>query len=354
MAQSGAADGEKPPGQNFLSLIEKQNIVSLEKFPQKEAFLVGQNLFNSHIDQFKIQIVTDIKACEDLFEKFSPKDTVFATWDFRYSWYLGYRHLPCFFVLYFNNQPVGLLPLWYEHDKNQFRWFGSYWMEDNTFWVLDKKYIPLLLAVLPPRTYLNAIYLEQNYLAKFLKLEQDDPKFILDLHHLSSLNDFWPRLKKKLRYNLKRDLRIITTQKPTIIINNINDLEIFFQLTNQRFQKGADCQDKRRKLVYQELFKHAKNYQTRLITVKIGDQVASVDIVFLYRDTYYAARGANNLRRFPGIGNFVNLYQIEEAIKMGYKKIDFLQDECGWKANLLEKKLLFYFNKELRPEEILL
>jgi len=351
LAQDAIAESDKPPGKNLLYLLEKQNIVSLDKFPQKEAFLVAKNIFEAEVNQIQVQIVTNIRRCQDLFNKFSPQDTIFSNWDFRYAWYLGYKYLPCFFVVYFNKKAVGLLPLWYENDRNQFRWFGSYWMEDNSFWVFDKKYTPLMLAICPARTYLNAIYLEQPSLNTILNLNQDEPKYQLDLTNLNSIDDFLAGLKKKKRYNLKRDQRIITSQNPKIIFNRLNDLEIFFHLSNKRFGQDSDCQDPRRRKTYKNIIKQAKSYTARTITTEINQQIASVDLAFGYKDTYYAARGANNLDLFPGIGNFINLFQIQEAIKMGYKKIDFLEDDCGWKEELFTTVPLYFFVNQLDRKE---
>lgn len=355
MAQERAAEEEKPPGGPFLNLIEKQNIVSLEKFPQKEAFLVGKNIFNSHINKVKVQVVTDINLCKDLFNKFSPQDTVFATWDFRYSWYLGYKHTPCFFVVYFNNKVVGLLPLWYENDKNQFRWFGSWWMEENSFWVFDKKYIPLLLAICPPRTYLNAIYFDPPNLNQVLKLDLDDPKYVLNLTQFNNLDDFLAKLKKKQRYNLKRDKRIIETWGLKIIINRFADIERLFQLSMVRFQQKGDKSDfinPKRREIFRQIIKQVKTYQPRMITTEINNQIASVDLVLLYKNTYFALKCAYNVVSFPGIGNFINLYQIQEAISMGFKKIDFLEVSYGWKERLFTSIPLYCFKKDLKKEEV--
>ncbi len=352
MAQEQSPDPDKPPGDQLLNLIALQNPVSLENFPQKEAFLVGKSILDSQVAQIEVQVLTDIKICKELFNKFSPQDTIFATWDFRYAWHLGYNYLPCFIVVFFDKKAVGLLPLWYEHDKKQFRWFGSYWMEDNSFWVFDKKYIPLLLSICPSRTYLNAITLDSKSFSKILNLKQDEAKYTLNLTRFNSSEDFLQALNKKKRYNLKRDWKQITNQKPKIIINRFKDLSTFFDLSIQRFGVDSDCTDPKRRETYKQILKQAKTYQVRMITTEIKDKIASVDLVFLFKDTYYAAKGSNNINLFPGIGHFVNLFQIKDALALGYKKIDFLQHSYGWKEELFTSIPLYCFKKNLKTKEV--
>jgi len=349
--QERADEADKPPS---LNLSRKQPIVSLEKSVQKEAFLVAQNIFDRLVDKVHVQVVTDISTCQQLFESFSPKDTVFSTWDFRFAWYNAYKYLPAFFVIYYNDKPVGLLPLWYENDKKQFRWFGSWWMEESSFWVFNQKYIPLLLALAPERTYLNAITIDSN-LAKILKLEPDDPKYVLDLRNKTSAEEFLIKLKKKQRYNLKRDYRIIESLRPEIEINNYSSLEELFKLSINRFaEKGehSDFIDDRRKEAFRQIIKQAKSYQVRIIKTKINHQTASLDFAFLYKDCYCAAKCGNNVKAFPGIGNFINLYQINEAIQMGFKKIDFLEISYGWKEKIFQSMPLYYFQKGLTKKEL--
>jgi len=349
-----SAEQEFPPGINYLQLIEKQTF-SLEKFPQKEAFLVGKSIFNSRADQLQIQVSADIKTCKHLFNLFTPKDTVFSSWDFRYAWYLGYKNPPFFLTLFYRKKPVALLPLWYEKDKNQFRWFASWWMEENSFWVMDKKYIPILLAVAPSRTYLNAILLDSPNLNKILNLQKDEPKYILNLNGLKSFNEFLQKLKKKQRYNLKRDFRLINEQNPQIIINRFSDIEKMFMLSIKRFkQKGdeSDFIDPQRRETFRQIIKQAKTYQPRLLTYQVNNQIAGIDLVLIYKNIYHAVKCAYDVYNFPGIGNFANLYQIDEAINLGCKTIDFLEVSYGWKEKLFTPIPLYSFSKGLKTSEI--
>jgi len=48
---------------------------------------------------------------------------------------------------------------------------------------------------------------------------------------------------------------------------------------------------------------------------------------------------------FSGIGNFINLLEIDDAIKLGMQKIDFLQNNYQWKSRWFESQPLFKFQK---------
>jgi len=189
LVQNQITDSDKPPGQQLENLAAIKTPVSFETYLKKEAFLLRKSLFPQEEKNIQVQVITNINTCKNLFNEFSPQDSIFSTWDFRYAWYLGYKYHPCFFVIYLEKKPIGLLPLWYEHDKNQFRWFGSWWMEDNSFWVFNKKYIPLLLSACPPRTYLNAISLETPGLAPLLNLKKEQIREIFNRKKLHRFNE---------------------------------------------------------------------------------------------------------------------------------------------------------------------
>ena len=44
---------------------------------------------------------------------------------------------------------------------------------------------------------------------------------------------------------------------------------------------------------------------------------------------------------FPGIGNYINLLEIDDACALGMKKIDFLQSALGWKNSWFQAQDLW-------------
>lgn len=310
----------------------------------------GHRLF---IESLKVEFVNQIDQCRQLWEEFSPLQTLFDTWEFRFAFWLGYRCPLTFILLKTEKEHLGLLPLWYEKENQKYFWFGSTWQEENKFFVKEPILAPLLLAASPIPVHLNAIDLDTVAWAKeYLDFQLDDPKFILDLIKINSLDDFLANLKKKKRYNLKRDKRIIESQNPQIIYDHFSDLDTLVALSKKRFyEKGEDTDwdDLRRVETFRQVInlgKEKKSYSLRMITVKIGQKIAGVDLIALYNDCYSSLKCGYDVKNFPGIGNFVNLLEIEDALQLGMKKMDFLEIGYGWKEKWFQAVPLFKYEKE--------
>jgi hypothetical protein len=82
-----------------------------------------------------------------------------------------------------------------------------------------------------------------------------------------------------------------------------------------------------------------------MIKVKINGKDAGVDLICILNKTYFATKCGYNISEFSGIGNFINLYEIDDAIKLGMEKIDFLQNNYQWKNKYFPAVPLYKFEK---------
>lgn len=307
------------------------------------------------LKSLKLQVISQLETCYQLWQDFSPKESLFDTWEFRLAFWKGYRRdrEPYFLVLKTDGDTLALLPLWYERDNKRYTWFGSTWQENNTFFVKDRIFIPLLLAVCPSPAILNALKTETlNDFKESAVFKVDDPKFTLDLTKINSLDDFLTSFNKKRRYNMKRDKRIIEAQQPQIIFDNFSDLKKLVALCKKRFyEKGEDTDwdDPRRVETFKQVISLGNqkgSYRIRMITVKIGKKTAAVDLILLFNGCYYPVKCGYNVAEFPGIGNYVNLLEIEDALRLGMRKMDFLEINYGWKDRWFETVPLYKFKKQ--------
>jgi CelD/BcsL family acetyltransferase involved in cellulose biosynthesis len=305
----------------------------------------------------KIVVVSDIKECEKLWREFSPNLTLFDTWEFRLAFYEAYKYKPYFLVLKKNGENLALLPLWYEdnnfYDKNlkRYTWFGSDWQEEVGFFAKDINYIPLLISVAPTPLYLNAISKDSiEKLKDKIEFKEDEPKYVLNLKGFKNHEDYLMTLKKNTRRNLRKDRNRILKQNPEIVINNFSDLDVLIELAKERFrEKGesADWEDPRRVEAFKNVIKFSgKSYKVRMIKVKINGKDAGVDLICILNKTYFAVKCGYNISEFSGIGNFINLYEIDDAIKLGMEKIDFLQNNYQWKNKYFPPVPLYKFEKK--------
>ncbi|MGB6838660.1 MAG: GNAT family N-acetyltransferase [Microgenomates group bacterium] len=358
-------EGKKSPPQivNFAktgSFFMAQNEPSLfyPYYFQKLLSKKQQHYYNSNghsllLKNLQVEVVSPIYDCKKLWEEFSPNLTLFDTWDFRLAFLEGYNRTPYFLTLKNSLENIALLPLWYEEDNKQYTWFGSTWQEENKFFVKDELMIPILLAICPSPVILNAISTELSSWAKeVIKLTPDDPKYILSLDNIGSIDDYLSTLKKKKRYNLKRDRRIIESQNPKVIFNRFDDFDTLIDLNITRFEeKGEDTdwEDPRRIETFRrviDLGNTGESYQTRMLTVVIDNKVAAVDLIATFNGCYYPLKCGYDIKNFPGIGNYVNLLEIEDAISLGMKKMDFLEIGYGWKDKWFEEIPLLQYEKK--------
>lgn len=347
--------GEKPPDRFIIhNKIGQQG-------PKRKAgsFLIDKN--NSQIlgplsisslqtTLARIEIVFDISHCFNLWEEFSPKKSLFDTWEFRLAFYKGYGYKPYFLLLRNKNENLAFLPLWYDEDKRKYTWFGSDWQEEVRFFTKDLNLIPILLSAAPSPLYLNAIAKDSiNPLIRRVKFENDEPKYILNLEGFKNHEDYLTVLKKNRRRNLRKDKRRIERQNPKIVIDNFSDFEHLVRLSKERFkQKGekTDWEDPRRVETFRQVIKlSGKSYQVRMISIKMGEKTAGVDLICLFNKTYFAIKCGYNIKEFSGIGNFINLFEIDDAISLGMEKIDFLQNNYEWKDKFFEAVPLLRYEK---------
>ena len=89
-----------------------------------------ENGLAKFIRRLKLKVHSDIEECYLLWEKFSPKKSLFDLWDFRLAWHQGYNYKPYFYTLYDGKEQLGVLPLYYSKGCRRYEWFGTNWMED--------------------------------------------------------------------------------------------------------------------------------------------------------------------------------------------------------------------------------
>ncbi len=318
----------------------------------KENHYFYKNGLSHIIPRLKVKVHSDIENCYELWEKFSPNQTLFDLWDLRYSWYRGYNFKPYFYTVYEKRTPIAVLPLWFDEDEKRYEWFGSWWFEDNKLFAKEDKYIDLLIALAPTPIYLNAIepgtFLQRE---KFIELDSDEPKNIKDLSGMKSIDDLLGTYTKKHRYNLKSDFKRIKSLRPRIYIEEANP-KLWEELVvmnksryNGRNKEKSEFFLEGEVQSYRNLIEKNNIYEAKIIKVVIGGHIAAMDLIFTYKDTYYTVIGGNDVNRFNGIGNFMVYFEFDDAIKNGFKLVDCLQFDYGWKHKYFDQKKVYKFQR---------
>lgn len=301
--------------------------------------------------RFLSKIHTDKETCQILWNTFSKRKSIFDDWNFRLTFHSAYHQKIHFITIHNNHKTVGLLPLAWDAEEKRFEWFGTEWQENNRFFYTDTDTFSYLFTLIPRPVLLNAVIPdsipEPTYKTKFLP---DEYQYVLDLRRVNSYDQLLAAFGKKYRYNLRRDTQRILNLNPLIDwidrpVEQIKLLDEVKKLSIRRFgSEENESASTFRKPRYMQSFKNIINnqgtYLIKFLRVKIRGEIAAVDIIGLYKDTYYLFIGGCNSERFPGIGSFMYAMEFQDAIKSKMKWVNALQEDHNWKHRYFTERSL--------------
>jgi len=285
-------------------------------------------------DTTLVHIETDIGRCEACWNRHSPKKSLYDLWEFRLPFWKIFRFEPHFIILKQGDDETGMLPLWQHPEQKCFYWFGDTgdemnWQEDNAFWARTDEDVSLLLKACPRPAVLNLIsrtcFERWHHL---IPMEPANPKSMLSLSGIRCLDDYLLSLSKKLRSNLRRDQRAIDALHPIIARNDPSHFEHLIRLNTAKFA-SSPLHNMNTVNAFRDILRTAGSrgvFDVTILAVKIGDDIAAVDLVFVCNDTSYPLLCGSDTERFPGIGHYMTLRDIEDALERDLSSIDFAED----------------------------
>lgn len=307
------------------------------------------------IPRLTLKVHSDSEQCYRLWNKFSPRKTLFDLWDYRYAWQKAYGYKMFFYTLYEGRRALGTLPLWYNEKDQRYEWLGGYWMEGNNFFVEDEKLIDLLLTVAP--TPLTLMSIEKGSEFDLLHSSdhfksEEDPKFTKHLENIHSMDSYMRFLTKKHRYNMKSDYNRIMRQNPQIEMISDDDvyhMNEIIELNKKRFDgvhKGMSVfVDLREEEAFRQTIRNSGLFTCKYIKVRIDGHLAASDLILEYNDIYYQMTGANDVMNYSGIGIFMVYLEMQDAIQNNFKTVDCLQEDHTWKHRYFDSREMFEFTK---------
>lgn len=336
---------DEPPDNKSIPLIQ-----FIPKTNENRYFY--ENGLSPIIPKLKVKVHSDLEICYLLWEKFSPNNSLFNLWEFRYAWHQGFSYKAYFYTLYLGKKPVATLPLWFNEKDKRYEWFGGTWPEDNYFFTNDERFIPLLLKIAPSPIFLNAIVKEtikEKEVYNYLK--EDAPKYILDLKGVRNIKEILIRLNKKSRHHLRYYLKNFLEMKPKIELiegDQSNNLPELLRLSIIDFERKdiSEYRKKERMKTFEMIYKNQGRYKTLTFFIRIQNHLAVYDIVGIYKKNFYILTGASDLQRFPGSGVFVTYLELEEAVRQEMGLVDCMQEDYRWKHKYFFPKQMLKFEKK--------
>jgi hypothetical protein len=342
MEELNAADIE-PPGAD-----QKIPLTCLIP-PTKENNFIYKNGLSKYLDKLVVKVYSNIEVCQQLWEQFSPNQSLFQLWEFRYAWYLGFQYTPYFYTIQMNKDFLGVLPLWFNKEKKQYEWFGGTWPEDNIFFVTDNKFIPLLLKIMPKPIFLNALLFSQDLLR--FDFPDDEIKYVHHIEQYRSIDDFLSSLPKKNRYHMRNFYHRFEQLEPQVIFSNDDfsrELKILKKLSIIDYERKdiSEYRKNERMNTFREIYRHRGRYQIITLYGKIRNYDLAFDIIAVYKNQFYILTGAADIERFPGAIHYLTYLEVEKAIQMGCKTVDAMQVDYNWKHKYFTSQPMLMFEKK--------
>ena len=279
----------------------------------------------------KYEVINDIVEAEKLWNLFSDNAGLYDLWEFRYCFYKYYNYPLNFIVGYDQGQPIGLLPLQYNNDKNYLEFFGGSYMDSNRLFIQQryKKYIPGFYNQIKQKAKLLDIIGDDSF-TRSLPLE--DHNYSLNISEFNNIQE----CLNKLLPSKKRKVKIIEKNKINILNNNPYDLNLMIELNIKRFGKDSIFNLPHYKKIFHDLLE--LEIQCNIITIEINNIKEAVAISVFYNNVYYYLCAGSNIVNIPNLGSYVTIKTIEKAIALKSKIYDAGIGDCGWKE-------LWHFNK---------
>jgi hypothetical protein len=232
-------------------------------------------------------------------------------------------------VGFVGDEPIGLLPLQYNQDENRLEFFGERFMEDNKVSIKAgfEKFIPEFYANLPDKAKLEYIIGNDEFTENFKVL---DYKYFLNLNTLKSGEDYLQTyFDSESRGKLKRKLKKITQEKIQVLENNFSDVEFLIQFKIDRFKESSTFNWPHRKEIFRDILKLPM--KIFLNSFLLNGELQGVSLSILYNHDYAFVNFATKQDAFPNFSTFINMYNIEQAIKNGAKNFNAFAGDYGWK-----------------------
>lgn len=272
------------------------------------------------------RIEYDITACKILWERFSPKSVLSDLWEYRSSFLDAFGFPLHFVVLSENGTETGLLPLWHQTEQGRYLWLGDLgdecdWQEDAVFWGNARE----LLAAAPRPLRLTCLTPEAA--ASVSCTTEMEPKCVLPLAGFASSEDYLMSIPKKLRSNLRRDRKRMEEAGMKIVEDRFEDFDVLVRLNTAVFE-DSPLHERGIVEAFRNFIVRGKDdapYRSHMLTAEVGGEIAAVDCIFVYREIAYSMLCGSDTKRFSGVGNAMQLVDIDYALRLGVHTLDFAE-----------------------------
>lgn len=282
-----------------------------------------------------MQIVTDLEECKSLWNKYSPKKTI---WDDAEIIFGLLDETKKINFLLFDH---GLIPLWYDIPYKTYYFFGGDYPEARKLWFDKTKLKEVYDSIPVPVKLIDIKKTEFDNIADFGGFETVlDYRYYLNISNFNSLEDHFASFSKKHKKNIKYDLKKLEEQKYRLEWRKDVDFDLFAKYSVERFGEESDMFDKEYQKEMKLFLKAVKPYLMCVYIFK-EDEVIGLEFCAKYNETFHVINGGYN-RDHKNIGKLLISECINKAIELNLKEVDFMIGDTGWKElwNLEKEEVL--------------
>ncbi len=300
----------------------------------------------------KLKVYTDNANCQKLWETFWPGKVLFDLWQIRACFHDEFQRPLRFQTVESKGQIVGLLPLCWCEESGQYvffpgeTWQGKTWIEQNRIIAKDKEIFQMLIQAVPGPLHLR--YLIPTPLLETLDQAEEDEKgyhFYPGLYD-DTFENYWLGFSSKSRKKIKKEIAAFEMAGVNFRFNELDDIGELFRLNTTCFFTKSYFHDSRFHAAFKRLASLLKEMGLlRMTTIRIGGEVAAVDMGAVCNNTYTLLAGGTN-PHFKGVAKLINLHHIEWACQKRIGTVDFLCGDFNWKERFhLTPRPLYQINE---------
>jgi hypothetical protein len=301
----------------------------------------------------EIEVISDLKECELLWNKFSSKRVLWDLWDIITCFHNNEREKPYFIVTKNDKNEVnGLLPICKDKDNEVF-FIGGGFMENRNIWINSEK-LSEILQQMNGKILLSDMNLQSmdnipDELKQFCKNEGF--RFHLNLKSINY--DFSKHLSTftlKHRKNLLYDLRKLKNNGCIVTWEAKDNFDKAILFNKDRFGDESDYHDIEFVNEMKSLISLLdKKGLLHTCTITLNGNIEAIEYGAFYNNIYYVINGGYN-RKIPNIGKLLIMEHINNAINLKADEIDFMSGEAGWKElwNFSKEP---YYTLRIKPKE---
>jgi hypothetical protein len=286
-----------------------------------------------------IRTETDLPACKELWEMFSPQQDAWDDWELMYAFHDQDKHRLNFLVHEASDgRADGLVPLVFDTTQDRYTLMAGSYPDGRILWLRHEDF-PEFFEAFPDQTVL--FDLRESWVSKLLQLhpqfeanvtERELRYYIVPAEIGYDFNKHLDTFPSDKRQKFLYDLRNIRKREPALRWSGDDEADLFIELVNRNFGAASDYADddnaNELRRVIDELHRSGR---LRTLTIDIEGAKQAVSLSLLHGNKMVALYASSN-NDYNNLGKLLNVETIQEACRLRVDEISFMTG-MKWKAD---------------------